>query len=137
MEKLTKEVILTLSKEELQETVEVLQAKLELAEKEKQELKELAELGKKYYEHLKAEAVRLVRAVDGDNAPLLKLIDRADADTLKAVVDDYQERAKEKFRSSSVQQSQEPETFSKDWLEKADYQELLKFRAKLYEEVQK
>ena len=106
-------------------------------EKEKQELKELAELGKKYYEHLKAEAVRLVRAVDGDNAPLLKLIDRADADTLKAVVDDYQERAKEKFRSSSVQQSQEPETFSKDWLEKADYQELLKLRTKLYEEVQK
>lgn len=137
MEKLTKEVILTLSKEELQETVEILQAKLELAEKEKQELKELAELGKKYYEHLKAEAVRLVRAVDGDNAPLLKLIDRADADTLKAVVDDYQERAKEKFRSSSVQQSQEPETFSKDWLEKADYQELLKLRTKLYEEVQK
>ncbi|MEJ5339371.1 MAG: hypothetical protein ACK42C_07695 [Aquificaceae bacterium] len=137
MEKLTKEVILTLSKEELQETVETLQAKLELAEKEKQELKELAELGKKYYEHLKAEAVRLVRAVDGDNAPLLKLIDRADADTLKAVVDDYQERAKEKFRSSSVQQSQEPETFSKDWLEKADYQELLKLRTKLYEEVQK
>jgi len=137
MEKLTKEVILTLSKEELQETVETLQAKLEFAEKEKQELKELAELGKKYYEHLKAEAVRLVRAVDGDNAPLLKLIDRADADTLKAVVDDYQERAKEKFRSSSVQQSQEPETFSKDWLEKADYQELLKLRTKLYEEVQK
>jgi lysyl-tRNA synthetase class I len=137
MEKLTKEVILTLSKEELQETVETLQAKLELAEKEKQELKELAELGKKYYEHLKAEAVRLVRAVDGDNAPLLKLIDRADADTLKAVVDDYQERAKEKFRSSSVQQFQEPETFSKDWLEKADYQELLKLRTKLYEEVQK
>jgi len=137
MEKLTKEVILTLSKEELQETVEILQAKLELAEKEKQELKELAELGKKYYEHLKAEAVRLVRAVDGDNAPLLKLIDRADADTLKAVVDDYQERAKEKFRSSSVQQFQEPEMFSKDWLEKADYQELLKLRTKLYEEVQK
>jgi len=137
MEKLTKEVILTLSKEELQETVETLQAKLELAEKEKQELKELAELGKKYYEHLKAEAVRLVRAVDGDNAPLLKLIDRADADTLKAVVDDYQERAKEKFRSSSVQQFQEPEMFSKDWLEKADYQELLKLRTKLYEEVQK
>lgn len=137
MEKLTKEVILTLSKEELQEAVETLQAKLELAEKEKQELKELAELGKKYYEHLKAEAVRLVRAVDGDNAPLLKLIDRADADTLKAVVDDYQERAKEKFRSSSVQQSQEPETFSKEWLEKADYQELLKLRTKLYEEVQK
>ncbi|MEM1813960.1 MAG: hypothetical protein QXE04_01580, partial [Thermoplasmatales archaeon] len=63
MEKLTKDVIMTLTKEELQEAVETLQLKLEVAEKEKEELKDLAEIGKKYYEHLKAEAIRLVRAV--------------------------------------------------------------------------
>lgn len=136
MEKLTKEVIMTLSKEELQEVVETLQAKLELVEKEKEELKALAEIGKKYYEHLKTEAVRLVRAVEGDNAPILKLIDKADADTLKAIVEDYTEKAKEKFRASAVQtQSEEPQEFSKEWLLKASYNELIKLRNKLYEEV--
>lgn len=136
MEKLTKDVIMTLTKEELQEAVETLQLKLEVAEKEKEELKGLAEIGKKYYEHLKFEAARLVRAVEGENAPILKLIDKADVDTLKAIVDDYQERAKEKFKASAVHtQEEEPQLFSKEWLEKANYQELLKLRQKLYEEV--
>ncbi len=131
-----KETILTLSKEELQEAVETLQLKLELLEKENQELKALADIGKAYYEHLKTEAIRLVRAVEGNNSALLKLIDKADVDTLKAIVEDYQEKAKEKFKASAVSpQEQEQEVFSKEWLQKASYQDLIKLKEKLYEEV--
>ncbi len=132
---LDKETILTLSKEELQEAVETLQLKVQALEKERDELKSLADIGKKYYEHLQTEAVRLVRAVDGENAPILKLIDKADVDTLKAIVDEYQEKAKEKFKASATHTQEEPQTFTKEWLEKASYQELLKLKQKLYEEV--
>ncbi len=53
----------------------------------------------------KTEAIRLVRAVDGENAPLLKLIDKADVDTLKAIVDEYMEKGKEKFKACSQKQA--------------------------------
>ncbi len=98
MEKLTKEVLEVMSKEELMEAVETLQLKLEVAEKEIASLKSLAEIGKKYMEHLKAEALRLIKAVDGENTSLLKLIDKADADTLKAIVDEYTEKGKRKVQ---------------------------------------
>lgn len=129
MEKLTKETLSMMSKEELQGAVEALQLKLDVALKEVEQLKADAEIGKKYTEHLKAEALRLVRVVDGDNAPLLKLIDKSDVDTLKEIVDDYTKKGKEKFRATSKEDAQSEE-LTKEVLEKADYSTLLKLKEK-------
>lgn len=129
MDKFTKETLSVMSKEELQDAVEALQMKLEVAQKEIEQLKTEAEIGKKYMEHLKSEAFRLVRAVDGDNAPLLKLIDKADIDTLKAIVDEYTEKGKEKFKATSKEGTKDGE-LTKEMLEKADYDALLKLKEK-------
>lgn len=134
MEKLTKEVLEVMSKEELMEAVETLQLKLEVAEKEIASLKSLAEIGKKYMEHLKAEALRLIKAVDGENTSLLKLIDKADADTLKAIVDEYTEKGKEKFKA--VTRKDYTEELTAETLMKADYATLLKLKEKLIKEVE-
>lgn len=134
MERLTKEVITTLTKEELQDVVETLQLKLEVAEKEVEALKTDAEVGKKYKEHLQKEAIKLVRAVDGENAPLLRLIDKADIDTLKEIVDEYTQKGKEKFKSVSQHQKLE-EDISAELLKKADYRKILELKEKLMKEV--
>lgn len=134
MDKLSKETLSVMSKEELQDIVETLQAKLEVAEREIEKLKADAEVGKKYIEHLRAEAVRLVRAVEGENSALLKLIDRADMDTLKAIVDDYMAKGKEKFKAASSQ-PKETQEITKEALLKADYKELLKLKEYFSKEV--
>lgn len=134
MDKLSKETLSVMSKEELQDIVETLQAKLEVAEREIEKLKADAEVGKKYIEHLRAEAVRLVRAVEGENSALLKLIDRADMDTLKAIVDDYMAKGKEKFKAASSQ-PKETQEITKEALLKADYKELLKLKEHFSKEV--
>ncbi len=133
MEKLTKEVLEVMSKDELKEAVETLQLKLDVAEKEIESLKSLADIGKKYMEHLKAEALRLIKAVDGENTPLLKLIDKADVDTLKAIVEEYEQKGKEKFRAVSRKDYTETEDLTVETLMKADYDTLLKLKEKFME----
>ncbi|MEJ5227191.1 hypothetical protein [Thermodesulfovibrio sp.] len=133
MERLTKETLAVMSKEELQEAVEMLQTKLEVAEREIETLKADAEIGKKYVEHLKAEALRLVRAVEGESSPLLKLIDRADVDTLRQIVDEYLERGKEKFKAVSTEKVVSEEV-TKETLLRADYSELIKLRERFINE---
>lgn len=133
---LEKEVITTLSKEELQEAVETLQAKLQIAEKEIENLKELAEVGKKYSQHLKTEAIRLTRLVEGENSPLLRLLEKADIDTLKSIVDEYTEKAKEKYKPSAIAVQKENETeLTAETLLKADYKTLAQLSQKFYKEV--
>jgi len=127
MERLTKETLAVMSKEELQEAVETLQSRLEVAERQIEQMKAEAEIGKKYIEHLKAEAFRLIRAVEGENSPILKLIDRADADTLRQIVDEYMERGKEKFKAVSTEKVASEE-ITKERLLQADYSELLKLK---------
>lgn len=133
---LDKETILALSKEELQETVETLQAKLQVAEKEISNLKELAEIGKKYAEHLKTEAIRLTKLVEGGNSPLLRLLEKADIDTLKTIVDEYTEKAKEKFKPSATASKQDETEFTAETLLKADYKTLTKLSEKFKKEVE-
>lgn len=127
MERLTKETLAVMSKEELQEAVETLQSRLEVAERQIEQMKAEAEIGKKYIEHLKAEAFRLIRAVEGENSPILKLIDRADVDTLRQIVDEYIERGKEKFKAVSTEKVASEE-ITKERLLQADYSELLKLK---------
>lgn len=133
-EKLTKDVLEVMTKEELQEVVETLQMKLEVAQKEIEALKADAEIGRKYKEHLQKEAIRLVKAVDGENAPLLKLIDKADVDTLKEIIDEYIEKGKEKYKATS-QVSQIEEELNVETLLKANYEKLLKLKEKFLKEV--
>jgi alanyl-tRNA synthetase len=126
------EKIEMLSKEELIEAVRTLETKLSALEKENEELKALAEIGKKYEEHLRAEATKLVKIVEGDASALLKLIEKADVDALKEIVEEYKAKATEKLQPSSVQARVEDEKID---LEKMSYQDLLKLREKFVKEV--
>jgi len=126
-----------LSKEELMDAVRALEVKLSALEKENQELRELAETGKKYIEHLRAEATKFVKIVEGEKSALLKLIEKADVDTLKDMVDDYRAKASEKLQSKSVQipPEQQPGTVKKEDIEKMSYEELKELGEKLKREV--
>jgi acyl-CoA reductase-like NAD-dependent aldehyde dehydrogenase len=120
-----------MTKEELVSAVEALQTKLSALEKENLALKEIAEIGQKYIEHLRQEAVRLVKLVDGEKSPLLKLIEKADVETLKELVDEYTEKAKEIYKPSSQRAQLE---FEKS-IEEMSYAELKKLAEKLAKEV--
>jgi hypothetical protein len=120
-----------MTKEELISAIEALQTKLSALEKENLALKEMAEIGQKYIEHLRREAVRLVRLVDGEKSPLLKLIEKADVETLKELVDEYTEKAKELYKPSS---QRAPLEFEKP-LEEMSYAELKKLAEKFAKEV--
>jgi acyl-CoA reductase-like NAD-dependent aldehyde dehydrogenase len=120
-----------MTKEELVSAVEALQTKLSALEKENLALKEIAEIGQKYIEHLRQEAVRLVKLVDGEKSPLLKLIEKADVETLKELVDEYTEKAKELYKPSSQRAQLE---FEKS-IEEMSYAELKKLAEKLVKEV--
>jgi hypothetical protein len=136
MEKLTLETLSAMSKEELIEAVQTLQTKLEVAEKEVSALKADAEIGKKYKEHLLQEAIRLVKLVDGEKAPILTLLEKADVDTLKKIVEEYEPKAKEKFKPSA--QPQKPEDnkpITKEDLAKMSYKELVELSKKFIKEV--
>ncbi len=120
-----------MTKEELISAIEALQTKLSALEKENLALKELAEIGQKYIEHLRREAVRLVKLVDGEKSPLLKLIEKADVETLKELVDEYTEKAKELYKPSSQRAQLE---FEKS-IDEMSYAELKKLAEKLAKEV--
>lgn len=120
-----------MTKEELISAIEALQTKLSALEKENLALKELAEIGQKYIEHLRREAVRLVKLVDGEKSPLLKLIEKADVETLRELVDEYAEKAKELYKPSSQRVQLE---FEKS-IEEMSYAELKKLAEKLAKEV--
>ncbi len=120
-----------MTKEELISAIEALQTKLSALEKENAVLKELAEIGQKYIEHLRREAVRLVKLVDGEKSPLLKLIEKADVETLKELVDEYTEKAKELYKPSSQRAQLE---FEKS-IEEMSYAELKKLAEKFAKEV--
>jgi len=124
MERFSKETLEVMSKDELKEAVETLQLKLETSLKEIEELKALAEVGKKYYEHLKTEAKRLINLVHKES-PMLKLIDTADADTLSQIIEEFSRKAKELYKPSSSNEP-EPEVLTKEKLQKMNYQELMK-----------
>jgi acyl-CoA reductase-like NAD-dependent aldehyde dehydrogenase len=120
-----------MTREELLSAIEALQAKVSALEKENLALKELAEIGQKYIEHLRREAVRLVRLVDGEKSPLLRLVEKADVETLKELVDEYTEKAKEVYKPSSQRTQLE---FEKS-IEEMNYAELKKLAKKLDKEV--
>jgi alanyl-tRNA synthetase len=126
------EKIEMLSKEELIEAVRTLETKLSALEKENEELKALAEIGKKYEEHLRAEATKLVKIVEGDASALLKLIEKADVDTLAEIVEEYKAKATEKLQASSIQARVED---GKIDLEKMSYEDLVKLAEKFRKEV--
>jgi len=130
----------TLSKEELIDAVRALEVKLSALEKENQELRELAEIGKKYAEHLRVEATKFVKIVEGEKSALLKLIEKADVDTLKDMVDDYRAKAAEKLQSKSVQippEQSQPSAVRKEDIEKMSFEELKELGEKLKREVLK
>jgi lysyl-tRNA synthetase class I len=127
-----------LSKEELIDAVRALEVKLSAVEKENQELRELAEVGKKYAEHLRAEATKFVKVVEGEKSALLKLIEKADVDTLKDMVDDSRAKASEKLQSQSVQippEQSQSGTVKKEDIEKMSFEELKELGEKLKREV--
>jgi len=130
----------TLSKEELIDAVRALEVKLSALEKENQELRELAETGKKYLEHLRAEATKFVKIVEGEKSALLKLIEKADVDTLKEMVDDYRAKASEKLQAKSVQippEQAHPSVVRREDIEKMSFEELKELGEKLKREVLK
>jgi hypothetical protein len=128
-EKFTKDTLEVMSKEELRDAVESLQLKLEAYEKQIEELKRYAEIGKKYEEDLKAEATKFVKLVEGEKSPMLRLIDKADIDTLREIAREYREKAQEEFKPSA-KHTEPVEELSREKLEKMSYQELLKLKEK-------
>ncbi len=135
MEKLTRETLSTMTQEELIEVVETLQIKLEALQKENEELKHYADIGKKYEEYLKTEVTKLVKIVEGENSPVLKLVDRADIETLQELERSYREKAKEELKPSSKQGTSQEEKITAEKLENMSYEELLKLREKFAKEV--
>ena len=130
-----KETLNVMTKDEILEYVETLRLKLSAIEKENQELTQLAEIGKKYKEHLQTEAMKLVRLAEGEKSGILKLIDKADIDTLKTIVEEYTEKVKERYKSSAKPTEKDSEILSRETLEKADYSTLLKLKTKFMMEV--
>lgn len=135
MAKLTKETLQAMTQEELISAVETLQLKLEALEKEKEELKHYAEIGRKYEEHLKTEVTKLVKVVEGEDSPVLKLIDRADIETLQEMEKAYREKAQEELKPSSKQATQTEEKITPEKLQSMSYAELLKLRENFVKEV--
>ena len=125
MEKLSSQTISIMSKEELQEALQAVQLKLEVAESELEQIKADAQLGKKYLEHLKAEAKRVVNLVHKES-PVLKLLDTADADTLKQIIDEFSQKAQRAYKPSAQSAiSDEPKELTKEKLQKMSYSELI------------
>jgi acyl-CoA reductase-like NAD-dependent aldehyde dehydrogenase len=120
-----------MTKEELISAIEALQAKISALEKENSALKELAEIGQKYIEHLRREATKLIKLVDGEKSPLLKLVEKADVETLKELVDEYTEKARKVYKPSSQRAQLELEKP----LEEMSYAELKKLAEKFAKEV--
>jgi len=135
MEKLTKEALQAMTQEELISTVGTLQLKMETLEKEKEELKHYAEIGKKYEEHLKTEVTKLVKVVEGEDSPVLKLIDRADIETLQEMEKSYRKKAQEELKPSSRQATETEEKITPEKLQKMSYEELLKLKENFVKEV--
>ena len=75
---------------------EELKKENEILKKEIERLKELAELGQKYKEQLKAEVRKYIKIVEGDKAEkLLKIVDKSDLEDLEAFKETYEPKAKE------------------------------------------
>jgi len=131
---ITKETLQAMTQEELISAVETLQLKLEALEKEKEELKHYANIGKKYEEYLKTEVMKLVKVVEGEDSPVLKLIERADIETLQEMERTYREKAQRSLKSSSKQTS-ERENLTPERLKSMSYKELIKLREDFIKEV--
>ena len=131
---IAKETLQAMTQEELISAVETLQLKLEALEKEKEELKHYANIGKKYEEYLKTEVMKLVKVVEGEDSPVLKLIERADIETLQEMERTYREKAQRSLKSSSKQTS-ERENLTPERLKSMSYKELIKLREDFIKEV--
>lgn len=130
---LTRETMSAMTKEELIEAVETLQVKMSALEKELQEKGQLADIGKKYQEHLKAEVAKFVKIVEGEKSPILKLAERADIETLQELEKEYRAKAEEKLKASAVTtQPEEPKQID---ITKLSYKELLALKEKFMKEV--
>ncbi|MCS7317328.1 MAG: HK97 family phage prohead protease [Candidatus Dojkabacteria bacterium] len=123
IENLTKENV-RLSKE-----LENVKLQLEVTKKELEEFKELANIGKKYKEHLEKEAIKFVKLVEGEQSPLLNLLEKADISTLKDIVESYKLKAQKEYTPSSVK-TNEDEPLTQEKLSKMSYKELLALKSK-------
>jgi hypothetical protein len=128
--KITKEELSTMTNEDLSNVVETLCLQLEVAKKEIETLKREADIGRSYKEHLQKEAIRLVKLVEGESSPILKLIDKADVDTLKEIVDGFAEKGQEKFKAAAKTNLVNEEIVDSEKLMKLNYNELLNLREK-------
>lgn len=123
IENLTKENV-KLSKE-----IENLKIELEVAQKEIEQFKQLAEVGKKYKEHLQKEAIKYIKLVEGTESPLLTLLNKADIDTLKEIVEQYKTKAKNDYSPSSIKVNDNQE-LTVEKLSQMSYKELLNLKSK-------
>jgi len=122
-----------LSKEnaKLLKELENVKLELEVSKKELENFKQLAQIGKTYKEHLEKEAIRLVKLVEGDTSPLLALLEKADINTLKDIVEQYNIKAKKEYMPSSKKiDDNEPLTSEK--LLKMNLKELMELKKQLH-----
>lgn len=126
LEKLTKSNIeLAKEKASLSTELESIKLQLDVSNKEIASLKELAEIGKKYKEHLEKEVVKFVKISEGDKSPVLTLLSKADIDTLKALEEQYREKTKDKFKASSNNDKDLNKEITPEKLSKMNYKEIL------------
>lgn len=131
-DKMEKEIE-NLSKEnaKLLKELENVKLELEVSRKELENFKQLAQIGKTYKEHLEKEAIRLVKLVEGDTSPLLALLEKADINTLKDIVEQYNIKAKKEYMPSSKKiDDNEPLTSEK--LLKMNLKELMELKKQLH-----
>lgn len=124
--------------EKLQEELSELKKKLELFQKENEELKIYAEAGKTYIETLKSETKKYIKLVHGENSPLLDMVDTlSDVKQLKAIHDEYEKLAREKLKPSAKESLpvENDSQLTPEKLQQMSYEELLKLKEKFTKEV--
>ncbi len=82
---------------------EKLRQELEVLKKEVERLKPLAEMGKAYRESLERDAEKFIKVVEGEDSPLLSLIQKAELSELQKLVETFRKKAELKLSPSSVQ----------------------------------
>ena len=113
-----------------------------ILKKEIERLKELAELGQKYKERLKAEVKKYIKIVEGDKAEgLLKIVDKSDLEDLEAFKAIYEPKAKELLQNRA-EEVEDVEQFKdvkkgkqKIDLDKMSLEDLLKLEEQFRREV--
>lgn len=115
------------------EKIDTLTTQVKVRTKEIENLKSLAEIGKKYEENLRNNAKKFIRVVEGEDSPLVALVDKAGIDELETLNEKYSEKAKKHLEPRARGGDESFANANKDQfnIESASYEEIIKYEQKI------